>query len=514
MTSPREVVLYDWFDRSVMAHPARTALEVEEHVLTYAELARVVRGLAGALVECHGGTAPRRVGLLAGRTLAAYAGYLAILCLGSTPVPLNVRFPPARNADIAAAAGLDLVISTDAERAAEVGTTVYEASPGRLAEFAHGPAPELPGSRATPDDFAYILFTSGSTGAPKGVPLQHRQVCAFLGHVIARYPAGPGARVSQVAELTFDPSVHDMFVAWGTGAALVVPSREEILAPVDFVNRRRLTHWFSVPSVISTALRLGELAPGDMPGLRWSLFSGEPLTWKQARAWQEAAPHSTVDNIYGPTEITGCYEYRLGGDPGSWETTGNGTVPIGSPYPGTEYLILDPEGKPAQEGELLLRGVQRFPGYLDPAQNSGRFMTVDDDGAQVLRRPFEMTDEIWYRTGDRVLEEDGRHVHLGRLDHQVKIRGHRVEVGEIEELIRTHDGIREAVVVAGEGADGERELRAACTGAGADTEQVLARLRERLPDYMIPRSLVRFDELPLNFNGKIDRTILEQVLFC
>lgn len=510
----REMVLYDWFDRSVKAHPGCTALEVGTDLLTYAELDRLVRGLAGALVEHQGGKAPRRVGLLAGRTLAAYAGYLAALCLGATPVPLNVRFPPARNADIALAAGLDLVIATDRERGSEVGATVYEVCPGRLAELAKGPAPRLPSSPATPDDFAYILFTSGSTGVPKGVPLQHRQVCAFLSHVVARYPAGPGARVSQVAELTFDPSVHDMFVAWGTGAALVVPSREEILAPVDFVNHRRLTHWFSVPSVISTALRLDELMPGDMLNLRWSLFSGEPLTWKQARAWQEAAPHSTVDNIYGPTEITGCYEYRLGTDPGAWGTTVNGTVPIGSPYPGTECLIIGPDGKPAAEGELLLRGVQRFPGYLDPAQNSGRFMAVDGGGAEVLRWPFEMTNEIWYRTGDRVLEENGRHVHLGRVDHQVKIRGHRVEVGEIEELIRAHDGVREAVVVAGAGRDGERELRAAYTGPGDDAGRVLARLRERLPDYMIPRSLVRFDELPLNFNGKIDRTILEQVLFC
>lgn len=380
-------------------------------------------------------------------------------------------------------------------------------------ELLTGSGAEPPPSRARPDDIAYVLFTSGSTGVPKGVPLTHRNLAAFVAHVRGRYPAAPGSRLSQVADLTFDPSVHDMFVAWSSGAALVVPSREELLAPVELVNRRRLTHWFSVPSLISAAARAGDLRPGCMPTLRWSLFSGEPLLSDQAAFWQAAAPGSTVDNIYGPTELTGCFEYRLGPDPARWVRTANGTVPIGSPYPGMEQLVLGEDGRPAPLGELVMRGVQRFPGYLDPAQNTGRFLTVDRAGARAHPGTEPLPADLWYRTGDVVTEAGGVLVHLGRLDSQVKVRGYRVEVGEVEAAIRDRREVRDAVVVARVVDDGETELRAAVTGVQVETGSVLTALGRLLPPYMVPRSLLVLDELPLNANGKIDRALLEEVLF-
>ncbi|MEK8174060.1 AMP-binding protein [Streptomyces sp. M19] len=128
---------------------------------------------------------------------------------------------------------------------------------------------------------AYIIFTSGSTGAPKGVPVLHRNLCAYLGHLTTRYDIGPGSRLSQTFDLTFDGSVHDLFVAWGAGGTLVVPLRHQLMAPVKFINTRRLTHWFSVPSLVSFASRLGTLVPGSMPTLRWSVFGGEPLSWRR-----------------------------------------------------------------------------------------------------------------------------------------------------------------------------------------------------------------------------------------
>ncbi len=347
-----------------------------------------------------------------------------------------------------------------------------------------------------PVDLAYILFTSGSTGTPKGVPVRHSNVIAYLDHVVPRYGTGPGSRMSQSFDLTFDPSVFDMFVAWTSGATLVVPDRRELLAVSEFVERRGITHWFSVPSVVSLAQRLRRLRPGCMPGLRWSLFAGEQLTLAQARAWRAAAPNSEIENIYGPTELTvTCTEFRL--PDGSWPDTANSTVPIGRVYPRLEHRILDEE--------LVVRGPQRFPGYLDPVDNAGRF--VDDDGV-VYDGSGPLTDAHWYRTGDRVARQDGELVHLGRLDQQVKVQGYRVELGEVEAALRALPGVEDAVVLAVPDRSGHIDLFAAYTGAATDCGDLLDRLRQRLPAYMIPRTATALDALPLNANGKIDRRAL------
>ncbi|MET8944522.1 amino acid adenylation domain-containing protein [Streptomyces sp. NPDC004542] len=506
--------MYDWFAASVAEHgDRRTALEVAGEHLTYAELDATAHRLAGELVAGHGGV-PSRVGLLAARSTAAYAGYLAVQRLGATVVPLNPSFPPARNATIARDARLDLVIAEeDAPGHADLPVPVVRLSAQRMAALRTGAVPELPASTAGPDDLAYILFTSGSTGRPKGVPIAHRNVSAYLGHVIPRYELGPGARVSQTFDLTFDPSVYDMFAAWGSGATLVVPGRKDLLSPVRFVNRMRITHWNSVPSVASIALRLRALKPGSMPTLRWSLFCGEALMLTHAEAWRAAAPASTLENIYGPTEMTVTWtEFRLPARGEDWPRPANGTVPIGTPYPGQEHLVVGEDGRPAPDGELCVRGSQRFPGYLDPADNIGRFLSFDGDRAVPYDGARPLTAAHWYRTGDRVTTLDGELVHLGRLDHQLKIRGYRVELGEIESALLAQTGVVEAVVAAVHGPDGEVELAAVYTGSTRDTEGLLARLRERLPAYMVPSSLTALDALPLNANGKVDRGALTALL--
>ncbi|HEY3606573.1 MAG TPA: amino acid adenylation domain-containing protein [Pseudonocardiaceae bacterium] len=498
--------LYDWFAASAGAFADQTALEVAGDRLSYAELDALAARLAAEIVARHGGT-PASVGLLAARSTLAYAGYLAVQRLGATIVPLNPSFPAARNAAVAKSAGLDLVLAQDdAPGHDELPVPVLTVDPQRLAAMRTEPVPSLPVSAAGPDDIAYILFTSGSTGTPKGVPIKHRNVSTFLDHVIPRYEVGPGARLSQTFDLTFDPSVYDLFTAWGSGAALVVPSRNDVLSPVRFVKRERITHWNSVPSVVSFAMRLRGLSPGSMPTLRWSLFCGEALTLTQARAWQAAAPHSRLDNTYGPTELTiTCTEFPLPADPARWPSPANGTVPIGRPYPGLDHVIVDEDGWPAEDGELCMRGPQRFPGYLDPANNVGRFVSFDGHRAVSYDGSTPLTDEHWYRTGDRVRFLDGELVHLGRLDHQIKVRGYRIELGEIESVLREQPGVRDAIVLALTGPDGETDLQAVYTGTTRDHERLLAGLGDRLPAYMVPRSVTAFDVLPLNQNGKVDR---------
>ncbi|RPK65814.1 Tyrocidine synthase 3 [Streptomyces sp. ADI96-02] len=507
-TGPEPVTgkrLYDWFADSAATYgDTRTALEADGRELSYRALETLAGHLAAALVARHGGR-PARVGLLASRTVLAYAGYLAVARLGATVVPLNPAFPIARSADVARTAGLDLVIA-DAALPGLDGLPV----PVLRCDARQPAAPAEPPARGrtAPDDLAYILFTSGSTGRPKGVPVTQANVAAYLGHVIQRYGTGPGDRVSQTFDLTFDPSVYDMFSAWGTGATLVVPTREELLAPVRFVNRARITHWNSVPSVAALAQRLRALRPGSMPTLRWSLFCGEALKLPQARAWRAAAPHSTVENIYGPTEMTVTWtEYRLPPEEEDWPATANGTVPIGVPYPGQEHLILDEAGRPADDGELCVRGSQRFPGYLDPADDTGRFRAPLPPYA-VHDGTGPLTPAHWYRTGDRVRRADGVLVHLGRLDHQVKIHGYRVELGEIESLLLRQRDVTDAVVLPVPGRRGEPVLHAVCAGPPRDPEELLGALRLRLPAYMVPAAVTFTGALPLNANGKVDRAVL------
>jgi amino acid adenylation domain-containing protein len=458
-----EATLHTWFRQAVTRHPDAVALEVAGEFLTYSDLADRADRLAARIVA-SAGTLPRAVGLVASRSVTTYAGYLAALALSATVIPLNPAFPEARNKAMCLAAG--------------VSTVIGDADGDDLPEPWRGPY------LGTQDDVAYTLFTSGSTGTPKGVPIRHRNVGPYLAHCVRRYQVGVGSRLSQTFQLTFDPSVFDMFVAWSSGATLVVPQADEVLTPVRFITTQGITHWFSAPSVISVARRLRVLAPGSMPDLRWSLFAGEQLTLEQARHWQAAAPNSVLENIYGPTELTiTCAGYRLPADPGAWPVTSNSTVPIGQIYPHLEGMVTD-------DGELCVRGSQRFDGYLDPADDEGRF--IDD----------------WYRTGDRVRWENGELVHLGRLDDQVKIHGYRIELAEVASVLRHCPSVEDAIVLAVPGPSGDLELHAFYTGTAVAREELMATVQCKLPEYMTPQSFRFLTEIPLNQSGKVDRRAL------
>ena len=499
--------LYERFAASADAHPARTALETAGRALDYAALRRLAEHTAARVLDVLGGRRPQRVGVLANRSVAAYSSYLAAQRLGAAAVPLGPEVAPARLTAIAGAAGLDVVLAgpeaAETDRATRFPCPVLPFTEPGPAQSAVGLPPYAP----RPDAVAYIVFTSGSTGTPKGVPVLQRNVAAVLDHAVDRYGIGPDSRVSQTFDLTFDPTAWDMFTAWSAGAALVVPDRAELVRPARFVREHRVTHWFSVPSVISYARRLRDLAPGSMPELRWTLFGGEPLTLEQAAAWRAAAPGSVLENLYGPTEVTvSCTQYRLPADLADWPATANGTVPIGTPYPHLDALVLDDAGRPADEGELCLRGPQRFPGYLDPAENPGRFLRFDGGRATVHEERAAPGTELYYRTGDRVRRgADGALLHLGRLDQQVKIRGHRIELGDIEAALRTADGVAEAVVTVCTAEGSEPALEAAYTGTPREPLALRGHLADRLPVYMLPRGFTHFDAFPLNANRKIDR---------
>ncbi|MGH3931551.1 MAG: amino acid adenylation domain-containing protein [Pseudonocardiaceae bacterium] len=501
--------LYEWFSDSADRFPAEPALEVDGQSLTYRELRVAAENVARRIVAEHG-SVPARLALLASRTVVAFAGYLAASRLGCVVTPLNPGYPVRRNRDVCALAEVDVLLAdpAGAAQAAELSgltSTVLKLS---TVDYHAG---ELPPYRVELDDVAYVLFTSGSTGRPKGVPIRHRNLAPYLAHNIARYEVGPGCRMSHTFDLTFDPSVFDLFVTWGGGATLVVPQRTELLEPVRYVADRGITHWFSVPSVVSVSADLGNLPTGLATSLRHSVFIGEQLTFAQARAWRAVAPDATIENVYGPTELTvACTEYALPRDPEQWPSTSNDTVPIGPVYDFLDFVVLDEEGNPAEEGELCVRGAQRFGGYLDERDDAGRFLTLLG-GTVTVHDEGELTEAHYYRTGDRVRLESGNWVHLGRLDQQVKIRGYRVELGDIEATMRRHDDVNDAIVIAMK-RDEETELFGFYTGRELSTVDMVRRLRKQLPIHMVPRRFTRLDEIPLNVNGKADRPALRLML--
>jgi amino acid adenylation domain-containing protein len=367
-------------------------------------------------------------------------------------------------------------------------------------------ASELPEPLAVlPDDPAYLLFTSGSTGIPKGVAVTHANVRAFLDAVAERYDFTEDDRFSQTFNLTFDLSVFDMFAAWESGACVCCPSDKTLLNPADFIRRSRLTVWFSVPSIAVFMRRLRVLKPTSFPTLRWSLFCGEALPAAVAHEWAVAAPSSTVENLYGPTEATiACTAYRW--DPQhSPEESELGIVPIGRPLGAMSTLVAGDglrEVPAGETGELLLSGPQVVGGYWqDEGATARAFISVDG-------RSF-------YRTGDRVRRPDGNRplLYLGRLDNQIKVLGHRVELGEVEAAIREETGI-DAVAAVGwpRSPTGAAGIAAFVGDTEVDVGALKERLAARLPDYMVPRELRLLAELPLNANGKWDRGVLIRLL--
>jgi amino acid adenylation domain-containing protein len=489
-------VLTDWFGRGLRRDPAAVALRVGGREVSYGDLHRRALAVAGDLATGDGG--PRRVGLLTDRGESGYVGLLAALYAGAAVVPLQPDYPAERTRQMIAAAGLDALIvdGRGRQRLPEL-ADVLDGVPV-VGEPTGTPLAEP--RRPDPEQVAYILFTSGSTGRPKGVPVRHRNVDAYLRFIHDRYRFGPDDVFSQTFDLTFDLAMFDIFAAWGAGGTLVTVPGTALTNLADFVTRQGITVWFSAPSVISLVRRLRRLAPGVLPTLRWSLFCGEPLLGRDAADWQAAAPGSRVENLYGPTELTiSCSVHRW--DPAtSPGRCVNDVVPIGTLHPGMRYLIRPVDGDDAEiagavatdagVGELCVTGPQMVPGYLDPADDEGRFLTHDG--------------ERWYRTGDLVRQIDGGELaYLGRADHQVKIRGVRVELAEIESGLRGLTGVQDAVaVVAGE------ELVAFCLGERRPAAELAEELGRTLPRALLPRRFVFLDEFPLNANRKIDRKAL------
>jgi amino acid adenylation domain-containing protein len=520
--------LWEGFVGSSDAFGDRPALCVEGKTLTYDQLREQASCIAASLQSHSEYSKTPMTAVFGYRSSTAFAGVLGALMAGNGYVPLNRTFPIERTQIMFERSGCRSIIvdSTSFHQLGKLLDGCREPVLAILPETtdvascrARWPSHTFLGSRELspeaswdkptpdPDAIAYLLFTSGSTGVPKGVMVAHRNVTSYVDYVIERYEISEEDRFSQMFDMTFDLSAADMFVAWERGACVCCPSQKTLINPGSFIRDMQLTIWFSVPSTIAFMKKLGVLKPRQYPSLRVSLFCGEPLPASSAAAWLEAAPNSMVENLYGPTELTiACTLYKW--DPSRSPSESElGIVPIGYPFPGMNVLVADPnlnEVKPGEEGELLMNGPQMSLGYWkDPEKTAAAFVT-----------PPGKTD-VYYRTGDRVRRpvDGGPLTHLGRFDFQIKVLGHRVELGEIESVVRKLSGL-EGVVAVGwpltsSGCSG---IEVFLEGQVKQPESLRNGTAAILPDYMVPKRFHCMDRLPRNANGKFDRKAMLQML--
>jgi len=526
MTEPAPSLIAG-FLRCARRHPSANALWVDERMYDYAELLARAAGIAGTLRR-EAPAGPLRCALLVERSVTAYAAVLGTLLAGMTYVPLNARFPMQRNLrmlELSSAAALVvdqrcldaarellqahasplLVLMPDSDSLPAWAAGACQHTYILKTQMAPSGAPELAPPAGAP---AYILFTSGSTGLPKGVAVSHANASAYVASIIARYQPEPNDRFTQFFDFTFDLSVHDIFVCLGAGACLYCVPARAIMMPLKFVQEHELTFWFSVPALAATLKRYNVMRPGILPSLKWSLFCGEALPTSLVQDWQRAAPHSTIDNLYGPTEATiACTVYRY--QAGDARIDALPVVPIGLPLPGQETIILDERHEPVAEGavgELYLGGSQLALGYWDNEElTEQRFLDLEFPGKRAPR---------WYRSGDlaRVDAQAGL-LYCGRIDKQVKIRGYRVEMQEVEALIRRLGGSDLVAVVPWPiAADGSVQgLLAFGWGFTVASAEILRGCTLHLPAYMVPQDVIGLQKMPFNSNGKIDYPALQRM---
>jgi amino acid adenylation domain-containing protein len=511
--------------------PARPALEVEGRVWTYEELRQRASSLAATLAAVTPEGGAPLTGVFAERSATAFAGVLGALLRGHGYLPLNPRFPPNRTrlmlevarcramvVDAECANRLDDLLSGIVAPCAVVLPDLdridHLVARWPMHRFVSS-SQLLPASawepRETDDNaLACVLYTSGSTGLPKAVSIAHRNVASLVEKLALRYSVGEQDRFSFTCDLTFDPSIADMFLAWSAGACVCCPPQKALLNADAYIRDSRLTFWASVPSTVTLMARLGVLRQERYPLLRVSLFGGQALSEDLVEAWSRAAPHSLIENVYGTTETTvTSTAYRW--DPlRSPAECVSGVVPIGDPLPGVATLVVDEALKPVppgDEGELLIGGAQVTPGYLNDAPANARaFITLPGSA------------DVFYRTGDRVRRPAAGEplLFLGRYDEQIKILGVRVELAEVEGALRAElptEGSSHVVAIGWPRHEGgARGIVAFLANESVDVRELRDRLAEKLPHYMVPTQIRVLAEMPVTPHGKVDKRALAQML--
>lgn len=488
-------LLHRYFERQAARVPDQIAVEYNDVAVSYDELDRQANQISHALQLC-GVVTSGLVGILLDKSPDLYAAMLGTLKAGAGYVPLDPKFPTDRIATILEDCGAAVLV-TDAAGAARLGNEVtarlllIDADRDWIADLPESAPTDRKGARAK--DPCYVIYTSGSTGRPKGVMVEHRNAAAFIDGMAKAYGVAEEQRVYQGFSVAFDASIEEIWLAFSTGATLVVPPQDVARSPTDaadFIRARGITYFSTIPTFLS-------MIDQDLPDVKTIVLGGEACSPELVNRW--AGPARRVLNTYGPTETTvvATLAECIPGQP----------VTIGRPLPGYRTFVLDEEMEPVAVGgvgELYIGGPAVARGYMNSQE-----MTDE----RFVRSPLIDNGGRLYRTGDLVrLSDSGDLLFLGRIDGQIKIRGFRVELSEIEAVLQQQPGIQAAGVKV-TNTDQGMELAAfvvADPGVTIDAGTIADELRRVLPEYMVPKYLDVVPLLPLSNSGKIDRKALPE----
>lgn len=494
------------FSKNIDKYPDNNAIHVGGEYYSYKEFAALISSIQKSLKD-NNLQDEKLIGVLTIDDVYTYASIMAIMFNGSAYIPINNKNPQHRNSDIIHDTNLKAILASvehDAIKNADGDFSIINTAK----TTADDDKPII--ENFSTDNIAYILFTSGSTGRPKGVPIKHRSISTFLKVMLSddsAYNFDENDRFLQMFELTFDMSISSILLPFCVGACCYVMPQQGIsyMNIINLLKDHKITITQMVPSVLLYIERFfGEL---HFPDVRLSFFAGEGLPVSILAGWQKVISNAQIVNLYGPTESTiYCFRHDWVSDENP-ENILNGLVSIGRPWPGIEACVIDEELQPVSDpsikGELCVKGDQVTDGYWnDPVKTAAAFVTIEDF----------VGSKTYYRTGDHVyINSLGNYMYCGRVDHQVKIDGHRVELGEIEHHIRVFSESSLVAAIIKQNANLTQSVLTVYIEANKQKpeQEIMKYMRDTLPPYMIPKKIFYIDKMPINLNGKIDRNALK-----
>ncbi len=477
-----------------------------------------------------------RVGVRLAKSVESFIAVHAVLGAGAVMVPIDPATPLAYAAALIADAGVEVVITDDASSIGEqpasfptIRCVILPKPDARVPDRRHGISvivatdvasiEPVPAVEVDADDAAYIIYTSGSTGQPKGIVHSHASALAYAATAAGFYELRSDDRLVNIAPLHFDQSTFELYAAPLVGAAVLIVPEPVIRFPAslsDLIVRERITVWYSVPYLLGQLSTRGVLDERDLSALRWVLFGGESFPPGQLAALMHQLPGAQFSNVYGPAEVNQCMAYNVPAAPDDDQP-----VPIGRAWPGAELRVVDPDDLSIEvpsgaAGVLLVRTPTMMSRYWNRADLTAAAV-VEDRNAQG-------DPERWYVTGDLVAEQDdGIFTFLGRVDNQIKLHGHRIELEAIDAVLRDIEGVLEATVVVLRPDAGDDRLVALvvlsatpgvdhCADDSSRCREISATLQRRLPKYAVPGEVIAVGSLPRTGTGKIDRNASEALL--